>query len=87
MQLIRFARVCFNAGEFNNRNQFLTSKLLKQCCRYHKLRKVFSNIITATQSKDWFKNSSATRHIEIGIYGDLKLMESLILVINLIKDN
>ena len=29
-QLIRFARVCFNVDDFNNRNLFLTAKLLKQ---------------------------------------------------------
>ena len=28
-QLIRFARVCSNVDDFNNRNTFLTSKLLK----------------------------------------------------------
>ena len=28
--------------DFNYRNNFLTSKLLKQCYRYNKLRKVFS---------------------------------------------
>ena len=32
--LIRFARVSSNVSEFNNRNQFLTSKLFKQCYRY-----------------------------------------------------
>ena len=29
-QLIRFARVCSNVDDFNNRNLFLTAKLLKQ---------------------------------------------------------
>ena len=33
-QLIRFARVCSNVDNFNNRNLFLTAKLLKQ--RYSK---------------------------------------------------
>ena len=28
-QHIRFARVCSNVDDFNNRNKFLTSKLLK----------------------------------------------------------
>ena len=41
-QLIRFARVCLNVDYFNNRNLFLTAKLLKQGYRYHKIRKVFS---------------------------------------------
>ena len=47
-QLIRFARVCSNVDDFNNRNLFLTAKLLKQGFRYHKIRKAF--------------NFSATRH-------------------------
>ena len=34
-QLIRFARVCSNLDDFNNRNLFLTAKLLKQGYRYH----------------------------------------------------
>ena len=41
-QLIRFARVCSNVDDFNNRNLFLTAKFLKQGYRYHKIRKAFS---------------------------------------------
>ena len=41
-QLIRFARVCSNVDDFNNRNLFLTAKLLKQGYKYHKIRKAFS---------------------------------------------
>ena len=41
-QLIRFARVRSNVDGFNNRNLFLTAKLLKQGYRYHKIRKAFS---------------------------------------------
>ena len=41
-QLIRFARVCSNVDDFNNRNVFLAANLLKQCYRYHKIRKAFS---------------------------------------------
>ena len=41
-QLIRFARVCSNVDDFNNRNLILTAKLLKQAYRYHKIRKAFS---------------------------------------------
>ena len=40
-QLIRFARVCSNVDDFNNRNLFFTAKLLKQGYRYHKIRKAF----------------------------------------------
>ena len=41
-QLIHFARVCSHVDGFNSRNKFLTSKLLKQGYRYHKLHKAFS---------------------------------------------
>ena len=41
-QLIRFARVCSKVDDFNTRNKCLTAELLKQGCRYHKLRKAFS---------------------------------------------
>ena len=41
-QLIRFARVCSNVDDFNNRNLFLTAELLKQGYRYHKILKAFS---------------------------------------------
>ena len=41
-QLICFARVCSNVDDFNNRNLFLTAKLLKQGYRYHKIGKAFS---------------------------------------------
>ena len=49
-QLIRFARVRSNVDDFNNRNLFLTAKLLKQGYRYHKIRKAFSKFTTDTQS-------------------------------------
>ena len=41
-QLFRFARVCSNVEDFNNRNLFSTAKLLKQGYRYHKIRKALS---------------------------------------------
>ena len=41
-QLNRFARASSHVTDFNNRNKFLTAKLLKQGYRYHKLRKAFS---------------------------------------------
>ena len=41
-QIIRFARASSHVTDFNNRNKFLTAKLLKQGYRYHKLCKVFS---------------------------------------------
>ena len=41
-QLIRFARVCSYVDDFNNRNLFLTAKLLKHGYRYQTIRKAFS---------------------------------------------
>ena len=41
-QLIRFARVCSNVDDFNNRNLVLTAKLLKQGYRYNKIRKALT---------------------------------------------
>ena len=41
-QVIRFARASSHVNDFNNRNKFLTAKLLKQGYRYHKLRNAFS---------------------------------------------
>ena len=40
--LIRFARVCSSVDDFNNRNLFLTARLLKQGYRYRKIRKALS---------------------------------------------
>ena len=41
-QLILFARLCSYVDDINNRNLFLTAKLLKQGYRYKKNRKAFS---------------------------------------------
>ena len=41
-QLIRLARASSHVTAFNNRNNFLSAKLLEQGYRYHKLRKAFS---------------------------------------------
>ena len=40
-QLVRFARCCTSVSDFNSKNLKLTSKLLTQGYRYHKLRKTF----------------------------------------------
>ena len=68
-QLIRFARVCSNVDDFNNRNLFLTAKLLKQGYRYHKIRKAFSKFyyrhseLIQTPSDFSFANSCRQIHI------------------------
>ena len=47
-QLIRFARVCSNIDDFNNRTLFMTANLLKQ--DIIKFEKHFLNSTTDTQS-------------------------------------
>ena len=47
-QLIRFARVCSNIDDFNNRTLFMTTNLLKQ--DIIKFEKHFLNSTTDTQS-------------------------------------
>ena len=47
-QLTRFARVCSNVDDFNNRNLILNAKLLKQGYRYYKIRKSICLILPQT---------------------------------------
>ena len=49
-QLIRFARVCSNVDDFNNRKLILTNKLLKKVIDIIKLEKHFLNSTSDTQS-------------------------------------
>ena len=44
-QLIRFARVSSHVDDLNTRNKVLTTKLLRQGYRYHKLERRFQNFI------------------------------------------
>ena len=40
-QLVRFARCCTSVLDFHSKNLQITSKLLTQCCRYHKNKTSF----------------------------------------------
>ena len=63
-QLIRFARVSSHVNDFNTRNKVLTAKLLRQGCRYHKLRKAFSKFCRRhfdIESKCRIENTSSAR--------------------------
>ena len=83
-QLIRFARVCSNVDDFNNRNLFLTAKLLKQGYRYHKIRKAFSKLLQTLRVKpnfsDQFKKI-VKRYIRVGYNLDI-MRQSACLVLN-----
>ena len=50
-QLFRLARVCSNLDDFNNRNLFLTAKLLNKVIDIIKFEKHFPNSTTDTQSQ------------------------------------
>ena len=75
-QLIRFARVCSNVDDFNNRNLFLTAKLLKQGYRYHKIKKAFSKFYHRDSGLILKYNIELKTHLQQGIsetifYGNL----------------
>ena len=70
-QLIRFERVCPDVDNFNNRNKVLTSKLLKQGYRYHKIRKAFSFYYRHSEFDICFKTLLQQGISELVFNGDL----------------
>ena len=44
-QIVQFARCCTSVFDFNSTNRQITSKLLTQGYRYHKLRKTFAKFL------------------------------------------
>ena len=83
--------VCSNLADFNNRNLFLTAKLLKQGYRYHKIRKTFSKFYHRHSELIVKYNIGLKTLLQQGIsepifYGDLvytfkRIVGNLILVI------
>ena len=68
--------MCSNADDFNNRNLFLTAKLLKQGNRYHKIRKAFSKFYHRHSELIVKYNIGLKTHLQQGIseplfHGDL----------------
>ena len=75
-QLIRFARVCSDVEDFNDRNLVITNKLLQQGFRYHKLRKTFSKFYRRNEHLLEKYNTNLKTLLRQGIsqpefYGDL----------------
>ena len=75
-QLIRFARASTHVTDFNNRNKFLTAKLLKQGYRYHKHRKAFTKFYRRHFELIEQNHVSLKKFMQLGIcnpefYGDL----------------
>ena len=76
-QLVRFARCCTSVLDFHSKNLQITSKLLIQGYRYHKLRKTFVKFFRSYSERlSKFGNISFQEYVSKGIshpvfYGDL----------------
>ena len=76
-QLVGFARVFSNVDDFNNRNLFLTAKLLKQGYRHHTIRKTSSKFYHRHDTQSQLLNTTLGRKLphqgtsEPIFYGDL----------------
>ena len=76
-QLVRFARCCTSVSDFNSKNLQLTSKLLTQGYRYHKLRKTSGKFLRSYYDLLYkFGEISFQEYVTEGIshpvfYGDL----------------
>ena len=76
-QLVRFARCCTSVLDFNSKNLQITSKLLTQGYRYHKLRKTFGKFFRSySELLSKFGDISFQEYLSKGIshpvfYGDL----------------
>ena len=66
-QLVRFARVCNNIIDFNERNLYITEKLLHQGFRYHKLVKTFTKFYHRYKDLIRKYNSTCKHLIRSGI--------------------
>ena len=76
-QLVRFARCCTSVFDFHSKNLQITSKLLTQGYRYHKLRKTFGKFFRSySELLSKFGEISFQDYVSQGIahpvfYGDL----------------
>ena len=76
-QLVRFARCCTSNLDFHSKNLQITSKLLTQGYRYHKLRKTFGKFFRSySEHLPKFGDISFQEYMSKGIshtvfYGDL----------------
>ena len=76
-QLVRFARCCTSVLDFHSKNLQITSKLLTQGYRYHKLRKTFGKFFRSySELLSKFGDISFKEYVFKGIshpvfYGDL----------------
>lgn len=66
-QLVRYARVCSSVLNFNERNIFITKKLLNQGFRYHRLVKTFTKFYHKYRDLLWKYDSTCRNLIKNGI--------------------
>ena len=66
-QLVRFARVCNNVNDFNERNLVITEKLLHQGFRFHKLVKTFTKFYYRYRDLVHKYNATCKHLIKAGI--------------------
>ena len=77
LQLVRFARCCISVLDFHSKNHQITSKLLTQAYRYHKLRKTLRKCFRSySELLSKFGDISFQEYLSKGIshpvfYGDL----------------
>ena len=66
--IIRFARACSNLRDYNYRNIALTANILRQGCRYFKLRKAFSKFYRRHSALvEKYSVSLKKKHLQQGI--------------------
>ena len=75
-QLVRYARICNNVSDFNERNAVITEKLLHQGYRFHKLLKTFTKFYHRYKDLVCKYNKTCKNLINSGIshpafYGDV----------------
>ena len=76
-RLVRFTRCCTGVSDFNSKNLQISSKLLTQSYRYHKLRKTFDKFFSSySDLLSKFGEISFQEYVTEGIshpvfYGDL----------------
>ena len=76
-QLVRFARCCTSVLDFHSKNRQITSKLLTQGYRYHRLWKTFGKLFRSySEMLSKFGDISFQEYVSKGIphsvfYGDL----------------
>ena len=66
-QLVRFARYCTNVLDFYSKNLQITSKLLTQGNRYHRLRKTFGFFRSYSELLSKFGDISFQEYVPRGI--------------------